>query len=70
MGIASRAIVTEVMTTVERRKIPVHVSGEYPTDLSCLQEKRKRLHDPSRHGKCAEAFAKQADTDAASRKST
>ena len=50
----------------KKQEPPVHLSREHPTELACLQELRKRLHDPSRHAKCAEAFAKKAAAAAAS----
>jgi hypothetical protein len=37
----------------KKQEPPVHVSGEHPTELACLQELLKRLQD--RHVQCAEA---------------
>ena len=41
---------------------PVHVSGEYPTDLTCLEELLKQLQ--VRHVEFAEVVAKKAPPDA------
>jgi hypothetical protein len=43
----------------KKQEPPFHLSCEDPTELVCLQELRKRLHDPSRHDKCVEAFGKE-----------
>ncbi len=44
----------------KKQEASVHISGERPTRLACLQELRKRLEE--HHGNCAEALAKKAAT--------
>jgi hypothetical protein len=48
----------------KKQEPPVHVSGEHPTELTCLKELLKRLRD--RHVDCAQAVAQKAAADAAS----
>ena len=44
----------------KKQETSVHISGERPTLLTCLQELRKRLEE--HHGNCAEALTKKAAT--------
>ncbi len=48
----------------KKQEASVHISGERPTLLACLQELRKRLEE--HHVGCAEAVAKKAAADAVS----
>ena len=45
----------------KKQEASVHISGERPTLLACLQELRKRLEE--NHVGCAEALAKKAAAD-------
>ena len=48
----------------KKQEASVHISGERPTLLACLQELRKRLEE--HHGNCVETLTKNTVADAAS----